>query len=376
MLSRTAFRTGLLEEVAMKRSLFVLFLVAFFSLVSAQDKDEVRMPKKPSDYPPVPASCKNKVKLYVSNASGRSVRFPETVQCGYDTYACGILEKFRSDERLNEQGACASFHAAATALQDAKIEICCDPPSEEKKPEPKKNCGQPTPWFDGLSPDPKCKDRQQFKTNDAEGFVYLEVCGRNVFAYKPIDQDPLLIRAYKAALLTHVTGRVGSTVCCDSFTASRRPGSPCDPWFDLDCDGTSNATDRTGDEMYPDISTFGIASGVRAGDIVPHPPWFNPGDPGFMPPANLCECKWELKSARRECNLYGGQRHAFQLSWQCPSTGNEKFTRKEVPATEPCGPAEGATMSLIFLIPYNQLMNDIEPWFPALLPQDRMRALR
>ena len=365
----------------MKRSLFVLFLIAFLSLVSAQviPPDPVNMPKMPSDYPSVPASCKYKIKLYVSNAGGRAVRALDTVQCGYDTIGCGAkFEAFRSPERPNEQGACDDFQAAATALQKAEIDLCCDAPPEEKKPEPKKKCEQPTPWFDGLSPDSKCKDRQGFQTShDEEGWVYLEMCGQRVFAHQVRDKQ--VMQPYKDALLDYVRGAVGSTVCCDSFKASR-PNSPCYARLDLDCDGTSNATDTR--ETYdgsgvlvPNISTFGIASGVRAGDIVPHPPWFKPGDPGFMPPANLCDCKWEVMSARRECNLYGGRRHAYQLSWKCPSTGNIKSTRKEVPATEPCGPVEGASMSSIFLIPYDQLKRDAAPWFPEFLAQDRIREL-
>lgn len=360
----------------MKKSLFVLFLVAFFSLVSAQQMDPERVPNRPADYPPVPASCKNKVKLYVSNASGRSVRFPDTVQCGFDTYACGKFEKFRSNERPSEQGACNAFQLAATALQNAGIEVCCDPPEEAEKPEPKKKCEDPTPWFDGLSPDRKCKDRQEFKTSDdGNGVVFLEVCGWRVFRHKLLDKDPLLVQAYTTVLLDHVRGRVGSTICCDSFKAARGgSGSSCNPQFDLDCDGISNPTDTTepGDLnqlRFPDINTYGIADGVRAGDIVPHPPWFKPGDPGFMPPANLCDCKWEVKSARRECNLYGGRRHAYQLTWRCPSTGNVKFTRKEVPATEPCGPAPGGTMISRYLIPYYyQLISGVWALVPRITP--------
>ena len=357
----------------MKRSLLVLFLIAFFSLVSAQviPPDPVNKPKMPSDYPRVPASCENKVKLFVSNAGGRAVRALDTVQCGYETIGCDAkYEKFRSDERPNEQGACDDFHAAATALQKAEIVLCCDAPSEVKKPEPKKKCEQPTPWFDGLSPDPKCKDRQPPQTSDdGNGIVFLQICGRNVFAHQLEDKNPLFIQAYKSALLDYVRGRIGSTVCCDSFTASRRPGAPCDPWFDVDCDGTSNATDRTEDERFPDISTFGIAAGVPIADTDPFPTWFQPGDTGFMPPANLCDCKWELTKGKRTCSPDGRRNHVYQATWRCPSTGNVKFTRKEVPATEPCGPeGEGAISSKSLTPYYYQRISEVWTLVPRITP--------
>jgi hypothetical protein len=214
--------------------------------------------------------------------------------------------------------------------------ICCDP-----------KCEKPSPWFDGLSPNPKCKDRQSFRTSDdGEGVVFLEMCGWKVFAHDMQTTDSLYLAAYKEALLQHVRKRVGSTVCCDSFKASAKPGSSCDPRFDLDCDGTSNATDRFGehrDAIYPDISTFAIAPGVSFRDTDPLPPWFQPGDKGFMPDAKLCDCKWELTKGTRTCSPDGKRPHVYQATWRCPTTGNVRPARKEVPATEPCGPEAETT---------------------------------
>ncbi len=213
---------------------------------------------------------------------------------------------------------------------------------EDKKPEVP--CEKSAPWFDGASPSPRCKERQSPQIrNDKQGIVFMSICGRDVFRYNTLlmgPMDPLLIEAYKAALREHVQNQIGTTVCCDRLREAARAGSSCDPRLDLDCDGEPNSSDfsDSDDPRFPDFSTFTVAPGTPVGNINPHPPWFRPTDKGFMPDPDLCECKWQVMSAIRTCSPDGRRPHVYQMRWQCPTTRNEKFTRKEAPATSPCGP--------------------------------------
>ena len=284
-----------------------------------------------SEFPEASESCKNKLTLRPIVLTP-DVIFTLTSRCVLSFAVCGGKTKcYKSEEREKKEGACKDYEDLKERV--ARRTICCDP-----------KCEKPTPWFDGLAPNPKCKDRQPIQaTDDGNGVVYLRMCGWPVFAHKLKDPDRLLLQPYKAALLDHVRGRVGSTVCCDSFKTSARPGSSCDPRFDLDCDGVLNTSDRDEQELFPDISTFGIAAGVSFRDTDPLPTWFQPGDKGFMPAANLCDCKWELTKGTRTCSTDGKRPHVYQASWRCPSTGNERFTRKEAPASEPCGPESVTT---------------------------------
>ncbi len=217
---------------------------------------------------------------------------------------------------------CSDYERAVEAL--GSIAICCDP-----------KCEQPTPWFDGRGGRPldeKCKDRQHFKILfDGKGFVFLYMCGFPVFVHDMKTTDRGLLSSYRVLLGSHVNQQVGSTVCCDSFKASARPGSSCDPRFDLDCDGTSNGTDRTEDGAFPDITTFGVGPEIPVKDTDPLPSCFYPPDP------NRCDCKWELmQGTRTRSRGYQPQDH-YEGSWRCPSTGQKYVTSHTVRAREPCG---------------------------------------
>ena len=314
-----------------------------------------------SDFPKATETCKYKLTLAPIPVTP-DVIFTRTVQCGMAVTVCGGESKCWKAPQPEEKkdGVCKAYYDRVDEL--ANREICCD-----------LKCERDTPWFDGRAPK-KCKDRQAFQTShDAEGWVFLKVCGQSVFAYKPKDKD--VIVPYKQALLDHVRGMVGPTVCCDSFNA-RGPGSSCNPSLDLDCDGTSNATDRTGDGgAFPDISTFGVAPGVPITDTDPLPPWFQPSDKDFMPDPYLCEqCKWELVKGRRTCSPDGKKNHVYQATWRCPYTGNTKSTRKEAPATEPCGPAPEAIGSFL-LFPDRQYANGFRDSFLRSRQQDRTSVL-
>jgi len=197
----------------------------------------------------------------------------------------------------------------------------------------KPKCEPVTPWFD-TSPQSGCKDVRQPEVEVEEGTAFLTMCGSRVFAYTPTDKDPVLMEAYVRALKDHVDVRIGSGICCDKFLPAAKPGSTsCNPRFDLDCDGQMNPSDRTDDGLFPDISEFGVAQGaIGEGRVDAAPPWFGPGDAGFTPPINLCDCKWELVTSTRTCAKGKVGFHIWQASWRCPSTGNIKNIRKEVSA--------------------------------------------
>jgi hypothetical protein len=343
-------------------ALALVFAVLHSSAALSQNQEQECNQGLPrvSVFPQAGPTFKKKLKLEPWLGTP-SVEFTKTARCVLSFTVCGGKTVcYKSEVREIGQGMCDDFAALKEEL--AKRSICCD----EESPK----CEQPTPWFDGLSPNPKCKNRQPPQTSyDGKGTVFLRMCGWNVFAHRPKDLDPLLLDAYQAALRDHVRSLVGPTVCCDSFTASAGPGSSCDPRFDLDCDGTLNATDRSEDERFPDISTFAIAAGVPIKDTDPPPPWFQPGNQGFMPPANLCDCKWELMKGTRTCSTDGKRPHVYQARWRCPSTGNERFTRKEAPPSEPCGPEE-ATIKSPFIVPDRQHMNGFNYSFLRTLRQD------
>jgi hypothetical protein len=288
------------------------------------------MPRS-DDFPEADSTCQRKLKLepWIGTPD---VVFTLTGVCVLKVTVCGGRSLcYKSAIRKQEGNWCADYRAVADRVTTRTI--CCDP-----------KCAKPTPWFDGLSPDPKCKDRQPPKTSvDKDGWIFLQLCGQNVFAYKSPDPDPLLLTAYRYALLDHFKGTVGPTVCCDSFRAAARPGSSCDPRFDLDCDGTLNTTDLTEDDRFPSLDTFAIADGVSVTNTDPYPAWFRPGDKGFMPAAGLCDCKWEIMKAKRTCSPDGKRPHVYEVRWRCPTTGNERFSREEAAATEACGPEAETT---------------------------------
>jgi len=130
--------------------------------------------------------------------------------------------------------------------------------------------------------------------------------------------------------------RVGSEICCKQFRAAERSGTPCNPVADLDCDGIPNQTDVVSESgaSFPDINN--LFSRPEGAPIDPFPPGLDPDDPEFFPPADKCDCKWELVKGTLNCSPDGKQRHFYQARWRCPSTGNERFTRKYATPTTPC----------------------------------------
>lgn len=206
-----------------------------------------------------------------------------------------------------------------------------------KEPQPEKKCENPLPWFDNSSTGGKgCKDVQALEIKVEERVVYLQMCGRAVFAHDEKSTDDVLIEAYVIALKEYMQSRVGDKVCCDRFREASRSDSSCDPRYDLDCDGRLNPSDRT-DDGFPAIDTVTVAAGVRSGDFVPFPPWVMEDYKNFVPPANKCDCKWELLKSTRTCSPDGRSPHVYQARWRCPSSGNERFTRKQAPASANCG---------------------------------------
>jgi hypothetical protein len=205
------------------------------------------------------------------------------------------------------------------------------------KPAPK--CEKPTP---GLDPSSRsgCKDLQTPQISLSHGTATLSICGHPVFHYAASElQDSLFADAYKVALRDVVKTQMGSKVCCVDFLKAVRSGVPCDPRADLDCDGKLNDADfdltvaPESPKGFPHIDLFTKPEGAS---IDPFPAGLDPDDPNFIPPAQKCDCKWELLKGTLNCSPDGRQPHSYQARWRCPSTGNEVFTRKEAPATTPC----------------------------------------
>ncbi|HVF29783.1 MAG TPA: hypothetical protein VNA22_02385 [Pyrinomonadaceae bacterium] len=203
-------------------------------------------------------------------------------------------------------------------------------------------CEKPTPWFDNsTTPGSGCRDFQAPTVRVEAGTAYLQMCGSSVFAHQLPSNDTRIIETYKTLLLERVTSAFGSKICCDKFREATAPNSPCDPRFDLDCDGVPNPSDLSADGLYPDITLSTVATGVPSSNVDPLPPWVMKDYSKFVPPVKLCDCKWELLKGTRTCSPDGVRPHVYQARWRCPSTGNERFTRKEAPAYESCGPATG-----------------------------------
>jgi hypothetical protein len=225
----------------------------------------------------------------------------------------------------HQEDAAAGKGSRLTCLQDGK-----------EKPKDKEDCEKPTPWF---GPPPSgCKDVRSPNVRIHEAYlgieVALEVCAYT-FYYKPVKdlKDPLERDLIEDQLIRELKKRFGSKVCCDKFQEARRTGKPCDPTWDLDCDGKLNDKDiDTGG--LPDINR--IFSTARGAPVDPFPPGLDPDDTEFFPPQDKCDCKWELMKGTLTCSPDGKQPHSYQARWKCPSTGNERFTRKEARPTAPC----------------------------------------
>jgi hypothetical protein len=281
------------------------------------NREQDKFPK-PETYPPAGANCKDKRKLEPwlgtpDVSTGKS-------RCVLSFYNCQTdkTDVYQSGPR--ESGTvsldCSDYLRAKEAL--GNIEICCDPKCEKPA----------TPWFDRGEPGysgPECKNRQPIRTTiDTKGFVFLYMCGLPVFVHDakkekwPRYGQGTNIEAYERALRRYVIEKVGPYVCCDSFNASVRPGSSCDPRFDLDCDGTSNGTDRTEDGRFPDITTFAVGPGIPIKDTDPHLSCFIPPSP------NECDCKWELmQGTRQRSRGLNVGKYNYEGRWRCPSTGKE-----------------------------------------------------
>lgn len=240
--------------------------------------------------------------------------------------ACQAIKKSSKDGSLN---GCQALAQYCDSLSE-------QPPKEEP---PEKNCEKPTPWFG--TPPSGCKDVQSPVAAINAGAVTLSICGSPVFRWA--DKDPLALEAYREVVMGWVKERIGSKVCCDTFREAARTGIPCYPGADVDCDGKSNQDDgfvhlveEKPAYTLPAINRpFSIPEGFGE-SVAPFPPGLDPDDAEFFPPQEKCDCKWELVKGTLKCSPDGKQPHSYQARWRCPSTGNERFTRKEAPPTAPC----------------------------------------
>lgn len=248
---------------------------------------------------------------------------------------CGDYLKSLPDEQ--QKTSCATLtksskSTAACPLFKTLVQYC------EGKFPPDKKCDKPTPWFG--TPPSGCKDVQAPKISLVPRGVSLQICGLTVFSSSdnPNYTVSMSDSDYAAALRKLVQARIGSKLCCDKFWEANRSTTGCLPAVDLDCDGIPNKTDTVSlnpstPDLFPDLNIFGRPEGAP---IDPFPEGLDPDDPNFLPPADKCDCKWELMKGTLTCSPDGKQNHIYQARWKCPSTGNERFTRKEAPATAPC----------------------------------------
>jgi len=228
-------------------------------------------------------------------------------------------------------------HEADAAAGKGKPPLPCLKGGEKSPPE--KKCEKPTPWFGGSA---NCRDLQSptYEVNTFSSMVELTMCGLYVFRHiVPRDRYDMGVYGYKQRLERFVTERVGSKICCDKLRDAVRTGIPCNPSEDIDCDGKSNYEDffetaAPFPTILPDINN--LLSEPEGASIDPFPKGLNADDTEFFPPQDKCDCKWELKKGTLNCSRDGRRPHYYQAWWRCPSTGNERFTRKEAPATAPC----------------------------------------
>ena len=209
--------------------------------------------------------------------------------------------------------------------------------------------------------------------------VHLFICDdlrkQAVFQHVVPANYPGGAKAYKAEFEDLVKKRVGSKVCCDKWREAVRTGVPCNPLIDMDCDGKPNTNDfyipRPG-SIFPDINNlFATADGAT---VDPFPSGLNPDDRDFLPPPEKCDCKWELLKGTLTCSPDGKKPHEYRATWRCPSTGNTRPTRKEAPATAPCGPAQ--PKESFFLAPDRQYINGFGNSFLLSLQQELTSGLR
>ena len=295
--------------------------------VQTQQPEKDQFPK-PETYPSAGPNCKNKVQL--APWLGMPGAGPGKNRCRLTVYNCQTdkTDVYESAPRESETVTldCSDYERAKDVLA-AKF-ICCDP-----------KCEQPAPWFGSSS---ACRDVQSPVITDSGGqmpLVTLYICGLDVFHDFPPKDFPGGVNLYKTTLAYFLKQRIGSKVCCDKLREAVRTKKPCDPTDDIDCDGKRNSNDFNVAKFrtFPDINNlFTTPAGAP---VDPIPRGLNPDDTEFFPPQDKCDCKWELMKGTLTCSSDGKQSHVYQARWRCPSSGNEKFTKKEAPATAPCGPS-------------------------------------
>jgi hypothetical protein len=168
------------------------------------------------------------------------------------------------------------------------------------------------------------------------------MCGYAVFSYRHSGlTDPLVADAYRAAMKSQLEGSASSKVCCDKFREAVRSGKPCDPRADVDCDGTPNRKDASQNGQLPDIDSFVNAENAPI-DVFPS--GFDTSNPDFLPDRTArnsrgvgdCPCKWELIKGDLTCSPDGKQKHHYQATWRCPTTGAEVITVRYASPTAYC----------------------------------------
>ena len=95
-------------------------------------------------------------------------------------------------------------------------------------------------------------------------------------------------------------------------------GKPCDAAADVDCDGRLNNVDADGD--MPQINGLAFTEAIPAtGSRDPFPKGLN--EDALMPTEECKDCKWELIKGVLKCNPDPSQRHSYEATWRCPTTG-------------------------------------------------------
>jgi hypothetical protein len=200
-------------------------------------------------------------------------------------------------------------------------------------------CRPVTPWFDKSG---NCANAQKpVMTSPRPGDGTLSICGVPILQYTVSEPNAAKLNLYNSLLEADLLRQIGSTVCCQAFLNAVNTGQPCNPRFDLDCDGKPNYADirieTPGPDGLPDIRfpEINIYSTPPGASVASFPAGLNPDDPGFVPNSSGCDCKWSLIKGELNCGT-GGQGHSYVATWECPTTGRQVTTTKNAPATAPC----------------------------------------
>jgi hypothetical protein len=272
----------------------------------------------PADYS-AGTDCKSKSRLQPSVTTperGTTSQF----RCVLSFYNCELrkTEIYTSDEH-GPVARCESYWARAAELQER--EVCCD----------KLDCTPPEPisdgpnWFDTTY---RCKELQPTKVTHrvvgAKCEIKYSACGSVVYTIRSsVSMTPASCEHWASG---HET-KFPSRVCCDRWREATKPGSPCNPLADADCDGRPNAQDGYVNESM----NYELLPGAPI-DEPPRGLSF-----GEMSPTEPCEdCKWVLTKGKLNCSSGPDQPHNYVATWKCPKTGGEISTVKTAPATVPC----------------------------------------